>query len=336
MTTTMRTEHLKRLVSVCIPAHNEQTALPGTLQTWWRAISHPQFSHQYEVEFLLGANACTDATEKTFMECITGWPEIKNGGQVVGRVITTDRPGKVIAWNSLAAAAQGEILIFSDADILISPEAPMQLLLAFAEKETAAAGGVLLAPELPRMTALYRRLSVKMKEFATKPVPYLNGPLYALRAGTVTEIPEEIINEDTYLNLIIGAARIKTVKTAWGWQLPPSGLREYYHRQVRMRAGSQQLAEIYGKKYTIFRQKTADPRTRAARHRILTAAERRTKQLTFWVAWLQHLLDSRADREVAKMSATAGWHTCSWAAAESSKPDHQTTTWIESEKQGNV
>lgn len=304
------------LISFCLPARNEEHALPRLLAALLAAVADPAWDRAWQCEFLLADSASNDGTAAVFRATLAqADPPVP-----VARVLTLAQAGKARAWNALAAAARGDIMVFCDADITLPPSTPAALIRELlAEPALAAAAGVLLAPPDAIAGLLYRRLAIKMKEFAAKPVPFLNGPLYALRRGVVTILPEEVLHEDACLNMLLGGERIHTVSGALGWQRPPATLGEYYRRQVRVYAAGRQLAAADPAAYARFRHSTADPRSRALRQAGLTAAERRFKVVTFWLGWLQHALDRRARREAEKIACQADWGSCAWATAPSSK-----------------
>src|SRR5512146_73680 len=92
-----------RLISVIIPAHNEEGYLRRTLELLRR-----QNYGWYEI--IVVANGCTDAT-----------PEIARGG--CDRLIVLSQKNLGIARNLGARMARGELLLFLDADTSLEPMA---------------------------------------------------------------------------------------------------------------------------------------------------------------------------------------------------------------------
>src|SRR5262245_3912525 len=92
-----------RKISVIIPAHNEEAYLAGTLAAL-RRQSHPAY------EIIVVANGCTDHTA-----------EVARGG--CDQLITLSQRGLSAARNSGARRAQGELLVFLDADTLLERDA---------------------------------------------------------------------------------------------------------------------------------------------------------------------------------------------------------------------
>jgi glycosyltransferase involved in cell wall biosynthesis len=209
------------IISVCIPAHNEEQSIALTLNSVRDAMG---YLSGYEVELLICANACIDDT----VPKIKDWAinndfdfriynldieelieEIRGKDKGNLTLLITKIPGKPNALNNLCTFARGDILVFIDADVIIHPKAFVLLIQKlFNNPEIKGAGGIVLAPDAKEFNLLYRRMAIKMKEFATKLIPYLNGPLYAVRKNSVKPIPDEIIADDAYITMAIGVKNI--------------------------------------------------------------------------------------------------------------------------------
>jgi glycosyltransferase involved in cell wall biosynthesis len=114
------------VLSVIIPAFNEERFLPQTLGHLRQAIEHAGFVPNQDVEILVVDNASTDRTA----EVAVGF-----GAKVIS--VPEHNIGRV--RNVGASAASGEILVFLDADTLV----PEKLLSRIIEvmKEPACLGG---------------------------------------------------------------------------------------------------------------------------------------------------------------------------------------------------
>lgn len=106
--TSFRSSKLPRSVSVLIPAHNEERVIRQTVGSCLRAMAALESLPgvpKIEVELLVGADACNDATA-AFAE---------NAG---ARVIVINHQSKWLTLHSLLALARGEWIVFADAGIL--------------------------------------------------------------------------------------------------------------------------------------------------------------------------------------------------------------------------
>ena len=107
----------EKMISVVIPAHNEQEYLAGTLEALFEV-------KECEFECIVVPNGCTDRTE----EVARGFPV---------KVIVEERADISNARNLGAAVAQYPYLLFLDADVRVPP-CFLSRLLAKAEYERAA------------------------------------------------------------------------------------------------------------------------------------------------------------------------------------------------------
>jgi glycosyltransferase involved in cell wall biosynthesis len=106
-------------ISVIIPAHNEEFGIEKKLQNVL-ALDYPRS----RLEVLVGSDGSDDNTD-----------DIVRGFAPEGvRLITHPRQrGKSITQNELVANASGEILVFTDADCFLSPDAISQIVCNFAD-----------------------------------------------------------------------------------------------------------------------------------------------------------------------------------------------------------
>ncbi len=107
--------------SIIIPAHNEE----GYLQKTIDSIKN-QTMQDYEI--ILVTNGCTDKTEEIAK---------KNIGSKI-RHLSLPKPNVSVARNAGALNAQGETLLFLDADTLLAADALQKIQEKFAEKYTVA------------------------------------------------------------------------------------------------------------------------------------------------------------------------------------------------------
>lgn len=314
------------IISICIPAHNEEQSITSTLNSVRDALG---YLSGYQIELLICANACTDNTADRIKE----WAELndlpvkiydidnvlpteekvsKNSVEFCLTILITKTPGKPNALNNLCSLARGDILILIDADVIVHPEAFGFLIRELIKNpEMKGAGGIVLAPGAKGFNLLYRRMAIKMKEFATKPAPYLNGPLYAVRKDSVKSIPDEIIADDAYNTMMIGVKNIAKVSAATAFQVPPNTYRDYFKRQLRNKLADLQLRHLYGEEYKAFRKETRDNRTKEERELSLTKGERILKRLLFLQAWISKILDRMAKIQAKRLfnRGMVRWYT---------------------------
>jgi glycosyltransferase involved in cell wall biosynthesis len=99
-------------LSIIVPAHNEEARIARMLEAYL-----PYFTEHYaaDVEIVVVLNACTDGTERVISEFVPKFPCL--------RWIEESRPGKGQALMTGFAAAEGELVGFTDADGSTPPQA---------------------------------------------------------------------------------------------------------------------------------------------------------------------------------------------------------------------
>ncbi len=158
----------------------------------------------------------------------------------VVRVLRLAAHSKVAAWNAIRAAARAPIIVFTDADVRLAPDA-IGLLLArlAAEPALAAAAGREVAA-LAAGDGLAARVAALPHRFDFGNVP---GRLYALRSAALPEpMPAHVLHEDAYLSVRLGRTGFAKVAAARVYLRPPTTWRDYLRQRVRNELGKQQLA----------------------------------------------------------------------------------------------
>ena len=92
-------------LSLVIPALNEQARLPYTLAEIERFIC----GEQLDYEVIVVDNGSRDATSVVVQQAASRFPRL--------RLMRTDRRGKGLAVRTGVLAAQGEVIVFADADL---------------------------------------------------------------------------------------------------------------------------------------------------------------------------------------------------------------------------
>lgn len=127
------------LISFCIPAHNEEAELPGTLRTIHGAAAGLNY------EIVVADDASTDATASVARE-------------LGARVVTIDRRQIASARNAAAREAGGSVLFFVDADTRINAQAVTQALRLLDSGCVGGGGPMEFDGEVPR----YARMSMPL------------------------------------------------------------------------------------------------------------------------------------------------------------------------------
>jgi len=158
---------------------------------------------------------------------------------VVGLV--TARTGKAVAWNLLRAHARGERILFLDADVTFAPDTFARLLAAL----DGAPGAVLASARtrgVPRPTAFERIMAAPYGVA----FPNLSPQLYAARAaGLPPGMPEDLIEPERWLELIVGPDRLVHAPGAEVRVRLTRDLRDFFRQRIRIEMGKVQIARDY-------------------------------------------------------------------------------------------
>ena len=115
-------------ISVIIPAHNEEKYIEKTLES----LTKQDFA---DFETIVVANGCTDKTEE----------KVKKHQNINLRLLSLPKANASVARNAGALNAQGELLVFLDADTSLAGDALQIIHQRFADKHAVAT--TLVLPE---------------------------------------------------------------------------------------------------------------------------------------------------------------------------------------------
>jgi len=197
-------------VSVLIPAHNEADWLPACLDALCAAdpVAGP-------VEVIVVANGCTDDTAELARKKA---PAFEARGWAL-RVLELAQGSKLGALNAGEAAARGAVLVYLDADVLVSPPLLAQLAEALAEDAPRYASGM---PQVTTsgdwVTRHYTRFW-QTTGFMTHGVPGF-GVFAMNRTGRARwgEWPD-IISDDTFARLNFRPEERIAVPAPYAWPM---------------------------------------------------------------------------------------------------------------------
>jgi cellulose synthase/poly-beta-1,6-N-acetylglucosamine synthase-like glycosyltransferase len=175
-------------VSLIIAAHNEEDSLPAKLENVLK-LRYPAD----RLEILIASDGSTDQTNA-----------IVQGYQSRGvRLLALPRRGKAAALNAAVAASTGNILVFSDANSMYTPDAILELVKHFADEQIGGVAGnqVYLPAGVDSLTAdgerLYWGLDRWMKRMQSRAgnVISATGAIYAIRRSLFLPVPEGVTDD---------------------------------------------------------------------------------------------------------------------------------------------
>lgn len=174
----------QELISIIVPAHNEEAAIEAKL----RNLLASNFPRE-QVEILIGSDGSSDRTEEIVRQFKT---------EGVGLVSFPQQHGKSAIQNGLVAVSSGSILVFTDADCLFSPDALDHLVENFADSRVGLVTG---RPEysnaretnISTNESSYLRYETWMRERESQRgiLAVASGSLFGLRRSLWKQLPSE-------------------------------------------------------------------------------------------------------------------------------------------------
>jgi len=239
------------LVTLAVPCRADEPALGRALAlAWqsWRRAPGPTRRPLEVVICLNGEDPRQPLADVREFASTLGAPLVEPGGApvavgapVVVIVLGSRRAGKPVAWNLLRRAARGTIAIFMDADVAFEVDAFGLLLGAIAEHPGAVLGSA--KTTCRSRPGLFERI---MAAPYGVDFPNLSPQLYAARvAGLPLSMPEDLIEPERWLELIVGRERVVRVPGAEVQVRLPHTLPDFYRQRIRIEMGKVQLARDY-------------------------------------------------------------------------------------------
>ncbi len=221
-------------VSLLIAAYNEEAVIADKLKNCL-ALDYPPG----KFEVLVGSDGSDDGTNKI----VTPFT-----AHTIKLYPYTQRRGKAAVVNDLAAVAQGEILIFSDANSMYRRDALLRLLPHFADaKVGGVCGRLVLLSKAGQIDAEGERFYwdyenyLKYLEGRIKTVFGANGAIYAIRRNLFRALPaHKVVADDFLIPLQVVRAGYEVVyeKDAVATEAAAENLSAEFKRKVRIGAGN--------------------------------------------------------------------------------------------------
>jgi cellulose synthase/poly-beta-1,6-N-acetylglucosamine synthase-like glycosyltransferase len=229
-------------VSLLVAAYNESGIIAQKVEN--------ALSLQYpadRLEMLIGSDGSTDATVQVAASTL---PASR------GRVLQMARRGKSWVINDLAAAASGEILVFTDANTMFEADALRELVRPFGDPDIGCVSGLLhLAPISDDVgskgESFYWKYETfkKTQENVFRAVAGANGAIFAVRKELYIPLSPKTINDDltTSMRVYLQGKRMVLVSDARGHETTAPELAGEFERHIRDSAGHfRALLELAG------------------------------------------------------------------------------------------
>ncbi len=162
-------------------------------------------------------------------------------------VTYTERGGKAKALNTGIGHLAGEIVVFTDANVMFEPDALGKLVAYFADPQIGGVVGNVILRSADGSIAgegVYSRYekAVHTAEAQLATMITVDGAMYALRREFVASIPPDSITDDWYMasGALAAGKKIAWGPDAIGYELAAESVAGEFRRKVRMAAGGYQ------------------------------------------------------------------------------------------------
>ena len=215
-------------VTAVVAAYNEEHCIAQKVQN---ILEHDYPSEALEV--IVVSDGSTDGTESILRRLAC--PRVRLISQ-------PQRQGKNAALNRGTMAAQGDIVVFTDADAMLTAGALRQLVAPFGEPTVGLVSGQGLYGELGNGTPhvvsnAYVRYEafLKCRESALGFVAAADGALYAMRRQLYEELPVTLVHDLFHpIQMVLAGHRSVFVPQAYTVEPPSADAGSEYRRHVRI------------------------------------------------------------------------------------------------------
>jgi len=226
------------MVSVLISAHNEEKFIGEKIGSVLRG-DYPLD----KVEILVGSDASTDQTNAILLQLGETNPTLR-------LFLYEERKGKPGIINRLAIEAKGEILVISDANVMLAHDTLRELIRYFKEKRIGLVDSRLISTGIKRggismQEKFYTNREVSIKHHESVLWESMMGPFggcYALRKSLYKPVPDHFLVDDFYINMSVleqGAACISNILARVSEDVSNNPWEEF-RRKKRISAGNYQ------------------------------------------------------------------------------------------------
>ncbi|HLV85905.1 MAG TPA: glycosyltransferase family 2 protein [Candidatus Sulfotelmatobacter sp.] len=231
---------IKAVVSIILVVRNEEQVIRRKLRNLME-LDYPA----EQTEIIVVSDGSTDGTNQILSEFAHP--------SRVQVILNPKSSGKAACLNDAIEAAQGEVVVFTDARQQVASDAVNRLLENFADPSVGCASGELIfgspsSSEVVQGVGLYWKVekSIREQESASGSVIGATGALYAMRRSLLAVLPQYTILDDVLLPMqtIKHGLRVVLDARAKIWDSPNVDSSLEFARKVRTLTGVYQLLRL--------------------------------------------------------------------------------------------
>jgi len=223
-------------LSVLISAYNEETVIEEKINSLLKS-DYPSD----RMEILVGSDASTDLTNQIL-------EQLKKLHPIVHIYLFEIRKGKPGVINELAGLARGEILVITDANVMVDNNTLSEMARYFKSEKTGLVDTRMMNTRLKKdgishQEKFYISREVKIKQHESLLWGSMMGPFggcYAVRKSLYKPVPDNFLVDDFYINMAVlkqGFQCISNVE-AQVYEEVSNNLKEEFRRKKRISAGN--------------------------------------------------------------------------------------------------
>lgn len=224
------------VVSVIIAAYNEEDVIASKIES----VLQSDFPAAH-IEILVGSDASTDSTNAILEKLKTEHPSIRP-------FFFQERSGKPVVVNRLAVEARGEILVITDANVILDRSALTEMIKYFKAPEIGLVDSRMINTHIKRdgisrQEKYYISREVRIKHHESVIWGSMMGPFggcYAVRKSLFNPVPENFLVDDFYINMTVLRQRFQCISSigARVYEDVSNNLKEEFRRKKRISAGN--------------------------------------------------------------------------------------------------
>lgn len=230
-------------ISVLIAAFNEEKVIGDKILS----ILDSKYPREL-LEILVGSDASTDHTNQILKHLQEDHPSLH-------LTVFKERQGKPGIINQLAEKAKGELLVITDANVMLDNDALSQLICYFKDERTGLVDSrmvntVLNSEGVSRQEEFYISREVRIKHHESLIWGSMMGPFggcYAVRNSLYRPVPEKFLVDDFFINMSVlkqGSFCISNLD-AVAYEQASSHPGEEFRRKMRISAGNFQNLALF-------------------------------------------------------------------------------------------
>lgn len=232
-TRTVENSQAKASAALLFCAYNEEQALPEKI------ANLRSLKERFPDLHILAYSDCSDDLTNTLLD---------QASDILTPILATERRGKVLGMQHLLTHTDAEVLIFTDANVIVSPESVERLLKYFQDPEIGTVGGTLIYTDdeqgmetVAKVGGMYWQLEEHIKKLESRSGSMMgaDGSIFARRSAGYPDIPADLVDDMAVsMDSVINGQRCISAPDVIATEHSVSDSSEEFKRKRRIACGS--------------------------------------------------------------------------------------------------